>query len=100
MERRHHQHIGRARQAAERVGRGQLRIERHVGGHFAVIFEIDPLAVEDLHRLDHPRRALALRMAEGGEGQQRQPRLIAEPARDAGRFDGDLGEFLGASAFR
>ena len=33
-------------------------------------------------------------MAEGRECQHRQPRLIAEPARDAGRLDGDLGDLL------
>ena len=33
-------------------------------------------------------------MAEGRERQQRQPRLIAEPARDAGGLDGDLGDLV------
>ena len=33
-------------------------------------------------------------MAEGREGEQRQPRLVAEPARDAGGFDGDVGDLL------
>ena len=33
-------------------------------------------------------------MAEGGEGEQRQPRLVAEPARDAGGLDGDVGDLV------
>ncbi len=47
----------------------------------------------------HARGALALRMAEGGEREQRHPRLIAEPARDAGRLDGDVGDLLGLRHF-
>ena len=36
----------------------------------------------------------ALRVAEGREGEQRHAGLVAEPARDAGGLDGDLGELL------
>ena len=43
--------------------------------------------------------ALARRMAEGRERQQREARLVAEPARDAGRLDRDLGEVLGVRHF-
>ena len=82
-------------QAAERIGRHQLRIERDVRRHLAVILEIDALLVEDAHRVLHLGGALARRMAEGREGEQRDARLVAELARHAGRFDGDLGDVLG-----
>ena len=84
----------------ERIGRGRLRIERDVGRHLAVVFEIDPALVEDLHRLDDMRRALAGRMAEGRERQQREPRLVAHAAGDAGGLDRDVGKVLGVAASR
>ena len=65
MEARHDQHVRRPRQPVERVGFGERRVKSDVGGHFAVIFEIDAFMVEQLHRFDDPRRALARRMAEG-----------------------------------
>ena len=38
-------------------------------------------------------------MPEGGEGEQRQARLVAEPARDARRLDRDFGDLLGGGHF-
>ena len=94
MERRHHQDVRRSGQAAERVLRHQVAIERDIGSHLPVIFEVDALAVEDRHGVAHLLRALAGRMAEGREGEHRDLRLIAEPAGDAGRLDRDLRQFL------
>ena len=99
VERRHDQHIGGVGEAAEGIGGHQLAVERDVGAHFAVIFEIDALRVENAHRLLHAQRALAGRMAEVGEGEHRDARLIAEPARDARRLDRDLREILGVGHF-
>ena len=96
----HDQHVGGVGQPAERILRHQLAVERDVGGHFAVILEVDAALVEDAHGLDDLARALAGRMAEGGERQHGDARLVAQPARDACRLDGDLGEFLPRSAFR
>jgi hypothetical protein len=50
------------------------------------------IPVEDADRLAHVPRALALRVAEGGEGEKREARLHAEPARHPGRLDRDLGQ--------
>ncbi len=52
---RHHQHVGRAGQPAERVERAQRGLQRHVRAHFAVVFEIDLSLVQDRHRLAHRR---------------------------------------------
>ena len=41
VEGRHDQDVRRAGQAAERIGRHRLRVERDVGGHLAVILEVD-----------------------------------------------------------
>jgi hypothetical protein len=54
------------------------RVERDIGRHLAVILEIDPALVEDLHRLAHALGALALGMAEGGIGEHRDARLVAQ----------------------
>src|SRR5215472_18290353 len=94
MECRHDQYVRRPREAAERVGCSQFRIERDVGGHFAVIFEIDPLAVENLYRFYDPRRTLARWMAERGKREQREPRFVTEPARDSGGLCGDFGDLV------
>ena len=50
---RHHQHVGRPGQPAERIQRAQLRLQRDIRAHFAVIFEIH-LA---LHPGSRPPRA-------------------------------------------
>ena len=99
MERRHDQHVGGTGEPAERIGFAQLHVQRHVGRHVAVVFEIDAALVEQPHRLLHALRTFAGRMAEGREGQQRQPRLIAERARDARRFDRDVGDIVGVGHF-
>jgi hypothetical protein len=54
------------------------------------------LAVEDAHRLFDALRALAVGLPEGREGEQRDPGLVAEASRHAGRLDGDLGDVGGA----
>ena len=95
MECRHDQHVGRPRQPAEWIGLAQLHVERNVGSHVAVVFEIDPALIEDFHRSPYMRCAFARRVAEGGEGQQRDLGLVAEPARHARRFDRDIGENFG-----
>jgi hypothetical protein len=48
--------------------------------------------IEDAHRVLDELGTLARRIAEGRECQQRQPRLIAKPACDSGRLDGDFGK--------
>jgi hypothetical protein len=62
--------------------------------HFAIVFEIDAPAVEDLHRLDHPRRTLAGRMSERGKSKQGQTRLVTQAACNAGSFDSDIGDLM------
>ena len=47
--------------------------------------------IEDLYCALHVGGALAGRMPEGREGEQRETGLVAEPARDARRLDRDLG---------
>ncbi len=95
MERRHDQHVRRSRQAAEGICLPQFRIERDIGGHVAVILEIDAALVEDAHRALDMCRALARRVAEGGEGEQCHARLVAEAPRNPGGLDRDIGEILG-----
>ena len=95
MESRHHQHIGRVFQPAERILRQhQLAVERYVRAHLAVILKIDTAPVENFHRVLHALCPLARRMAEGGKSQQRHARLIAQPPRDARRLDGNLGNLF------
>ena len=78
---RHHQHVGRAGQAAERIGLAQqLVVERHVGLHLAVILEVDLLGVEEADRLADAVDALDLAAAEVGEGEEGDPRLVAHGA--------------------
>src|SRR5262245_10774601 len=100
MERRHDQHIGRAGETAERIGRRQLRIERHVGGHFAIVFEIDALAVENFYGFNDACRTFTLRMSESREGEQRQARFIAKTTRHARRLNGDFGNLMRLGHFR
>ncbi len=94
MERRHDEHVAGRRKAAERILLHDARIERHIGRHFAVIFEIDAAPVEDLHRLPHPLRTLARGMAEGRIGEHGDARLVAEAAGKAGSLFRDIGQFL------
>ncbi len=76
-------------------------VERHVGRHLAVVFEIDAALVEDVHRLAGP--SPRARPADG-----RRSRTPAAPraarSRDARATPaasiGDLGEVAAASAFR
>src|SRR5436190_11507594 len=65
MERGHHEHVGGAGEAAEWISRHQVRIERDVGRHLAVVLEIDALLIENAHRLLYLRGALAGWMSEG-----------------------------------
>src|SRR5689334_43730 len=51
VESRHDQNVGRAGQAAERISLTQFHIQRDVGGHFAVVLEVDALLVQKPHRL-------------------------------------------------
>ena len=95
VERRHDQHVGGTRKPAERIGLAQLHVQRHVGRHLAVIFEIDTALVEKPYRFLHPLRTFARRMAEGREREQRQPRLVAERAGNARRLDCDVGDVGG-----
>ena len=92
---RHHQHIRRIGQAAERIGRHLLPVQRHIGAHLAVILKIDAARIEDAHGFDDALRALGLGIAEGGEGQQRDARRVTEAPRHAGGFHRDIGELLG-----
>jgi hypothetical protein len=83
------------RQAAERILFNQFGVERDIGGHLAVILEVDAALVENAHRLAHPNSERSpVRLAEGGVGQHRHARLIAEPAGHAGGLLGDVGELL------
>ena len=94
MRRRHHQHVGRAGETAEGIERHRLAGERHVGGHLAIELEIGATARQDFDRLLHIGGALALGIAEGGVGEQRHARLVAELAGDTCGFLGDIGEFF------
>jgi hypothetical protein len=53
-------------------------VERHIGRHLAVILEIDPALVEDPDRVTHALGPFAGRVAEGGIGQHRHARLVAQ----------------------
>ena len=59
MDRRHDQHIGGIGDAGEGIERQLVLIQRHVHRHFAVIFEIDAAAFQDMHRLDDALAAFA-----------------------------------------
>ena len=83
VERRHDQHVGRPRQAAEWIGRGGLRIERDIGRHLAVVFEIDAALIENLHRLD--ARARSARPADGRTWRTRAARAAARSRAGAPR---------------
>jgi len=91
---RHDQDIGRPGQAAERVGGHDVRVQRHVGRHFAVILEINPSLIEDVDCLANLAGALTIGLAEGRVGEQGDPRRIAQPARDVGGFLGDVGDLF------
>ena len=98
---RHDQHVGRAGEAAERIGLAQqLVVERHVGLHLAVILEVDLLGVEQADRLADAVDALDLAAAEVREGEERHARLVAHGAGVARHLLGDGGELLGRSASR
>jgi hypothetical protein len=95
VERRHDQHIGRAGEAAERILLHHLHVERHIGVHLAIILEIHAALVEDADGLLHPLGTFAGRVAEGGVGKHRHPRLVAQAPGDTGGFLGDIGQFFG-----
>ena len=101
MEGRHDQHIGGAGQAAERIELAhQLEIQRHIGLHLAVIFEIDLARSSIAHRV-----ADALACARSGG----LPKVEKESSATRGSWpswratsaacDGDVGELLGRGQF-
>ena len=96
MQARHHQHIGRTGQAGERIGRfQQLIVERHVGLHLAVIFEIDLFCVQQPDRLADAIDAIDLAAAEVGERHEGDARVMTHGAGIADHLLGDSGKLLG-----
>ena len=99
VEGRHDQHIGGVFQTAERIGRHELLVERDIGAHLAVIFELHTLGIENSDGPLHALSALSGRMAEVGEGEHRDTRLVAQPPRHSCRFDRDVREIFGRRHF-
>ena len=79
----HDKHIRRFGETAEGVKRHFLLIERHVGGHLAVIFKVGAARIEYFDRAAGLGGALTLRMAECGKGKngERRSRILEENAR-------------------
>ena len=100
MECRHDEHVGRVGQPAERIVPHQVAVQRDVGGHVAVVLEVDQALVEDADGLADLFGALASRLPEGRVGEQRHARLDTEVPRRPRGLDRDIGELLRRSAYR
>ena len=96
MQPRHHQHVGIAGQPAERIQRADRRLQRDVGAHFAVVFEIHLALVQHLHRVAH-RDAAVVRPDRRTSSATAAPPAARGPAAGAPRrrADGDVGQLLG-----
>ncbi len=83
----------------ERIEAAHRRVERHIGRHFAFIFEADAAFIEQLHRAAQIADDFARRIAEIGIADEGDARFLAEPARDGGGLFGDIGQLFGIGAF-
>lgn len=94
----HDQDVGGAGEAAEGVEGAVAGVERHVGGHFAVVFEVGLAGVEDGHCIAHGVGDVGVLVAEGGVAEQGDARFVAEAAGGGGGAGGDVGDFGGGWA--
>ena len=96
MQPREDQHVGRLRQAAERIVLHHRRVERRVGGDIALVLKRLLFGIEQRYRIADRLQPAPRRIAESRIGQEGDPRLVAQAAGNCGGFLGDPGQVFGA----